>query len=87
MNKQNQLVMDQIEAVSLACEKLEYLGITVLSINIGDKTRAVIEVQHSRACALLESGLYMAITRGGERLNARVATLCGCQVRWQQRAA
>jgi hypothetical protein len=87
MNTQNQLVADQINTVSTACEMLDELGITVLRVLIGEQSRAVIEIQHSRACARLESGLYMAITRDSQRLQERVAMFGGCCVRWKQRAA
>lgn len=85
MNAQNQIVHDQIDAVSAAMTQLGYLGITVIGVQLGDRSKPNIEVQYSRACERLESALRMAITRHNERLQERVALLCDCQVRWQQR--
>lgn len=87
MSAHHQQLLDQLTAVSTALEQFDELGITVLSIHIGEQPRPVIEVQYSRACARLESGLYMAITRDRQRLHERAAQFCGCRVRWQQRIA
>lgn len=85
MNAQNQIVHDQIDAVSAAMTQLGYLGITAVSVQLGDRSKPAIEVQYSRACERLDSALRMAVTRHNTRLQERVALLCDCQIRWQQR--
>jgi hypothetical protein len=87
MNKQNELIVNQMDAAAAALATLNDLHITVLSIRMGEQSQPVIEVQHSRACTRLESGIYMIVNRGCVRLHERVAIVRGCRVRWLQRAA
>ncbi|MGB5147483.1 MAG: hypothetical protein WBN86_10200 [Porticoccaceae bacterium] len=87
MNQQNSLILDHMNSASAAVDKLAELHLTVLSIRLGEQSRPLIEIQESRACARLESGIHKIMMRGSRRLTERVAMVCGCQVRWQQPAA